>query len=241
MQIRSEPKRSFSETGMKKLGGVVFDMDGVVIDSEITHYTAICEAIGEGATASFAQFLEHCTGRDEVYAMTRMAELSGMKFGDADMAQWSVRKGKAYARLVGEQATPIPGAIELVSSVAKEFPVGLATGSRRHDVEAALAVLGGGALQNIFSAIVTSSDVDTPKPHPQTYEKAVSIMRVEPSSCWAIEDSPNGIRSASSAGLRVIGVRGTNEESLLLAAGAERVVDDLRELSLVTLKDWFRE
>ena len=63
---------------MKKLGGVVFDMDGVVIDSEITHYTAICEAMGEGATASFDQFLEHCTGRDEVYAMTRMAELSGM-------------------------------------------------------------------------------------------------------------------------------------------------------------------
>ena len=224
---------------MKKLGGVVFDMDGVVIDSEITHYTAICEAMGEGATASFDQFLEHCTGRDEVYAMSRMAELSGMKSGDVDMAQWSFWKGKAYARLVGEHATPIPGSIELVLSVARELPVGLATGSRRHDVEAALAVLGGGALQNIFSAIVTSSDVDAPKPHPQTYEKAVSIMGLEPCSCWAIEDSPNGIRSASVAGLRVIGVKGTNEESLLLQAGAERVVDDLRELSLLILRKWF--
>ena len=74
---------------MKKLGGVVFDMDGVVIDSEITHYTAICEAMGEGATASFDHFLEHCTGRDEVYAMSRMAELSDMEFENADMAQWS--------------------------------------------------------------------------------------------------------------------------------------------------------
>ena len=136
--------------------------------------------------------------------MTRMAELSGMSFEDADMAQWSVRKGETYARLVGEQATPIPGSIELVSSVARELPVGLATGSRRHDVEAALSVLGGGALQNVFSAIVTSSDVDAPKPHPQTYEKAVAIMGIEPSSCWAIEDSPNGIRSASAAGLRVL-------------------------------------
>ena len=135
---------------MKKLGGVVFDMDGVVIDSEITHYTAICEAMGEGATASFDQFLEHCTGRDEVYAMTRMAELSGMSFEDSDMAQWSVRKGEAYARLVGEQATPIPGSIELVLSVARELPVGLATGSRRHDVEAALAVLGGGLCRIFF-------------------------------------------------------------------------------------------
>jgi len=71
---------------MKKLGGVVFDMDGVVIDSEITHYTAICEAMGKGVNASFDQFLEHCTGRDEVYAMSRMAELSGMSFEDSDMA-----------------------------------------------------------------------------------------------------------------------------------------------------------
>jgi len=225
----------------KQLKAVVFDMDGVVIDSEFTHYSAICEAMGKGATASFEQFLEHCTGRDEVYAMSRMAELSGMHFVPGDLPKWGILKGKAYARLVGEQATPIPGSIELVLSVAKELPVGLATGSRRHDVEAALAVLGGGALRNIFSAIVTSSDVDTPKPHPKTYEKAVSIMDVEPSSCWAIEDSPNGIRSASSAGLRVIGVKGTNEESLLFQAGAERVVDDLSELSLITLQNWFSE
>ena len=48
---------------IKDLQGVVFDMDGVVIDSEITHYTAICEAMGENVTASFNEFLEHCTGR----------------------------------------------------------------------------------------------------------------------------------------------------------------------------------
>jgi beta-phosphoglucomutase len=223
------------------LQAVVFDMDGVVIDSEFTHYSAICEAMGAGATASFEQFLEHCTGRDEVYAMSRMAELSGMHFVPGDLPKWGVLKGKAYARLVGEQARPIPGSVELVLSVAQELPVGLATGSRRHDVESALAVLGEGALQNVFSAIVTSSDVEKPKPDPQTYEKAVSIMGAQPSSCWAIEDSPNGIRSASAAGLRVIGVRGTNEESLLCDAGAERVVDDLRELSLINLKDWFIE
>jgi HAD superfamily hydrolase (TIGR01509 family) len=223
----------------KQLKAVVFDMDGVVIDSEFTHYSAICEAMGAGATASFEQFLEHCTGRDEVYAMSRMAELSGMHFVPGDLPKWGVLKGKAYARLIGEQATPIAGSIELVLSVAQELPVGLATGSRRHDVKAALAVLGEGALQNVFSAIVTSSDVEKPKPHPQTYEKAVSIIGAQPSSCWAIEDSPNGIRSASAAGLRVIGVRGTNEESLLFDAGAERVVNDLRKLSFINLKDWF--
>jgi beta-phosphoglucomutase-like phosphatase (HAD superfamily) len=226
---------------MKKLGGVVFDMDGVVIDSEITHYTAICEAMGEGATASFDQFLEHCTGRDEVYAMTRMADLSGMSFVPGDLPKWGVRKGKAYARLVGEQARPIPGSVELVLSVAKELPVGLATGSRRHDVESALPVLSGGLLNGVFSSIVTSSEVDAPKPDPQTYEKAVEELGVSSTQCWAIEDSPNGIRSASTAGLRVIGVLGTNDREDLLDAGAERLVEDLRNLSLPILRDWFRE
>ena len=224
-----------------QLKAVVFDMDGVVIDSEFTHYSAICEAMGEGATASFEQFLEHCTGRDEVYAMSRMAELSGMHFGPGDLPKWGVHKGKAYARLVGEHARPIPGSVELVLSVAQELPVGLATGSRRHDVESALPVLAGGALNGVFSAIVTSSDVAAPKPDPQTYEKAVEELGLSVSQCWAVEDSPNGIRAASTAGLRVIGVLGTNDRQNLLDAGAERVVDDLMELSLTTLREWFEQ
>ena len=224
-----------------QLKAVVFDMDGVVIDSEFTHYSAICEAMGEGATASFEQFLEHCTGRDEVYAMSRMAELSGMNFLPIDLPKWGVQKGKAYARLVGEHARPIPGSVELVLSVARELPVGLATGSRRHDVESAFPVLAGGALNGVFSVIVTSSDVDAPKPDPQTYEKAVEELGVSATQCWAVEDSPNGIRSASTAGLRVIGVLGTNDRQDLLDAGAERLVEDLRDLSLPILRDWFRE
>ena len=226
---------------ISELQGVVFDMDGVVIDSEITHYTAICEAMGPEVSASFEEFLAHCTGRDEVYAMSRMAELSGMGWKEADMQDWSIRKGKAYARLVGQRAHAIPGSVDLVLSVAKELPVGLATGSRRHDVDAALAVLEGGALEDTFSAIVTSSDVDAPKPDPQTYEKAVEELGLSVSQCWAVEDSPNGIRSASTAGLRVIGVLGTNDRQGLLDAGAERVVDDLMELSLLTLREWFEQ
>lgn len=216
-------------------------MDGVVIDSEITHYTAICEAMGTEVTASFKDFLNHCTGRDEIFAMTRMAELSCMSIKEGDMARWSIRKGEAYGRLVRQRAVPIPGSIELVTAVAEELPVGLATGSRRHDVESALAVLEEGALQNVFSAIVTSSEVDVPKPNPETYERAVSIMELCPSTCWAIEDSPNGIRSACDAGLKVVGVTGTNTRTELSKAGAKFVVNDLREISLPLLKKWFVE
>ena len=84
-------------------------MDGVVIDSEITHYTAICEAMGEGATASFDQFLEHCTGRDEVYAMSRMAELSGMSFEDSDMQYGRFGKARPMPGWLGSRLRPFLG------------------------------------------------------------------------------------------------------------------------------------
>ena len=86
---------------------------------------------------------------------------------------------------------------------------------------------------------VPTTDVEAPKPDPQTYEEVVKQLKVQPMECWAIEDSPNGITSAKAAGLRVIGVLGTNQKEDLLRVGAERLVTDLRELSLPLLKHWF--
>ena len=61
-----------------KLKGVVFDMDGVIIESEHTHYSAICEAMGDEMDQSYETFLTKCTGGDERFAMGRLAELSGL-------------------------------------------------------------------------------------------------------------------------------------------------------------------
>ena len=83
--------------------------------------------------------------------------------------------------------------------------------------------------------------MEAPKPHPQTYEDVVKQFNVKPMECWAIEDSPNGITSAKAAGLRVIGVLGTNQKEDLLRVGAERLVTDLSELSLPILRRWFIE
>ena len=222
-----------------ELQAVIFDMDGVLIDSEMTHYRSICEAMGKRMTVSYETFLERCTGGDERFAMVQMAELSGIANDDGLFQEWSKRKAAAYARLVAEEACAMPGAIELVESVAEELPVGLATGSRRSDVDAALNVLAGGRLEGIFRAIVTSGDVAKPKPSPATYAKAVEQLGVEPSACYAIEDSANGIASARGAGLRVIGLSSMHDASKL--SGAEKVVSTLAGVSLADLRQWFAE
>jgi len=222
-----------------ELQAVVFDMDGVIIESEMTHYQAICEAMGEKMKVSYQVFIEKCTGGDERFAMGRMAAFSDMSYDEELFQEWSRRKATAYARLISEGVSPMPGAIELVESVAEQLPVGLATGSRRSDVDAALHVLGGGCLEGLFNTIVTSGDVADSKPHPGTYSKAVEDLGVEPSACFAIEDSPNGIASALGAGLRVIGVAVMHDASKL--SRAENVVSTLTDVSLDGLRQWFAE
>jgi beta-phosphoglucomutase len=188
------------------LMGVVFDMDGVIIESEYTHYSAICEAMGDQMDQTYETFLNKCTGGDERFAMGRLAELSGIEYDEPLFQEWSKKKAIAYQKLVKESAKAMPGAVELVCSVAEMFPVGLATGSRRSDVDAAFEVLADGRLKGVFQSIVTSDDVPKPKPDPATYRTAVDGLGLHPKNCLAIEDSPNGVTSAKSAGLRVLGI-----------------------------------
>ena len=223
-----------------ELKALVFDLDGVIIDSELLHYQAILEAMGKGASlVTYETYLAECTGGDERFAMGKMANLSGVEFDEQLFVQWSERKALSYASLVEENLRPMPGAVELVESVAEKLPVGLATGSAPSDVEVVLRTLAGGRLKSIFQTVVTAGDVLNPKPDPSTYSKAVEQLGCRPSDCLAIEDSPKGITSALGAGLRVVGIAFTHPEDKL--SKADWIVPSLSELSVENLFDWFCE
>ena len=222
-----------------ELLGVVFDMDGVIIESEFTHYSAICEAMGEGMDQTYETFLSKCTGGDERFAMGRLAELSGIEYDESIFQEWSRKKAVAYQRLVGESATAMPGAVELVCSVAKKLPVGLATGSRRSDVDAAFEVLEGGRLKGVFQSIVTSDDVPKPKPDPATYARAVDGLGVPVQNCLAIDDSPNGVSSAKKAGMKVLGITVIHDTSSLQEADIH--LPSLENLNLNALISMFEK
>ena len=216
-----------------KLKGIVFDMDGVIIESEFTHYSAICEAMGERMNQSYETFLTKCTGGDERFAMGHLAELCEIDYDEQQFQQWSQRKAEAYKRLVSKEAKAMPGAVDLVLSAAEHFPIALATGSRKVDVDAALEVLAGGELKGIFQIIVSSSDVKKPKPHPATYEMAIEGIGLPAENCIAIEDSPSGIASAKQAGLGVLGVSVMHGRDALKEANW--CTDSLEKISVVEL------
>jgi beta-phosphoglucomutase len=188
--------------------------------------------MGDEMDQTYETFLSKCTGGDERFAMGRLAEFSGIEYDESLFQQWSQRKAEAYRRLVSESANPMPGAIELVCSVAEKFPVGLATGSKRSDVKAAFSTLAGGKLNGLFQSIVTSDDVAKTKPDPATYAKAAEGMGISPSDCLAIDDSPNGVSSAKNAGMKVLGITAIHNASSLKDADWH-----LRSLEEVTLRD----
>ena len=222
-----------------ELLGVVFDMDGVIIESEFTHYSAICEAMGEEMDQTYETFLSKCTGGDERFAMGRLAELSGIEYDESIFQEWSRKKAVAYQRLIGESASAMPGAVELVCSVVEKLPIGLATGSRRSDVDAAFEVLAGGRLKGVFQSIVTSDDVPKPKPDPATYAWAVDGLGVPPQNCLAIDDSPNGVASAKKAGMKALGITAIHDISNLREADIH--LPSLENLNLNDLKSMFEK
>ena len=107
-----------------ELKAVVFDLDGVIIDSELLHYQAILKAMGKGASVvTYETYLAECTGGDERFAMGKMANLSGVEFDEQLFVQWSERKALSYASLVEQNLRPMPGAVELVESAGPVEPV----------------------------------------------------------------------------------------------------------------------
>ncbi|MFF7212594.1 HAD family hydrolase [Streptomyces sp. NPDC008238] len=109
----------------------------------------------------------------------------------------------ATGEVAGGRVPALPGAVDLVIEAGRHGPVGLATASPRRFVLAVLERLG---LTGRLGAVVCGEDVARAKPAPDPYLRAAAAIGVPPTRCLAVEDSPNGIRSANAAGMRVLAV-----------------------------------
>jgi HAD superfamily hydrolase (TIGR01509 family) len=122
----------------------------------------------------------------------------------------------------------IPGAAEAVERLAARYPLGLASSSNRELIDTALDVSG---LAPFFAATVSSEEVAHGKPAPDVYLEAARRLGLDPSTCCAIEDSHGGIRSAKSAGMRVVAIPNPTyppgDEALALADVTVRSLDQL--------------
>ncbi len=179
---------------------VVFDLDGVIVDSE-----QVWDDVRERYTQeSGGTYTETATrdmmGMSSVEWSRYMADVLGVPGTPESINDEVVRRMLAR---YGEAPPLVPGAVEAVRRVGARFPLAIASSSNPELIDVVVAASG---LEELFPVRVSSQEVPRGKPAPDVYLEAARRLGVDARACAAVEDSHNGIRSARAAGMRVIAV-----------------------------------
>ena len=190
---------------------VVFDLDGVLADSEGLHILAWEEIAREYRLAEGRMPLHDWIGYPDTEIVKDVVREHGLSVSPEDLLE---HKRRIFRRLIAKELKPIPGSVEALSGL-DSIPLGLATSSSRSEAELMLQILG---VKDRFHTIVTGNDVKRSKPEPDSYLLAVGRLGVPPEYCVAIEDSTAGVQSARQAGLVVLAVTNSLPADRLTAA-----------------------
>lgn len=217
---------------------VIFDFDGVIVDTEPLHYRSfqvVLEPLGLGY--SWEAYVDHYMGFDDRDAFLEAFRAGGKTLDHAGLEELIAMKAALFQDVVAEGVASYPGVVELVSSLSQQLPLAICSGALRSDIEPILRQL---SIDSLFSVMVTAEEVAASKPDPASYALAVRKLAasfpdrgVLPSSCVAIEDTPAGILSASGAGIPVLAV--TNSYGPEPLRTAQRVVTSLAGITLSDL------
>lgn len=203
---------------------VIFDVDGVLVDSYDAHFQGwrrLYEELGRGYTEA-----EFVAGFGRVSRDILRADL-GDGISDDQIAELAARKEAYYRDVIRDALPAMDGASELIAALAEAgFRLGVGSSGPPENVATVLERLPGG---DRFHAIVTGNDVSRGKPDPQVFQIAAERLAVPPAHCAVVEDAVHGIEAAQRAGMAAIALVGTATRAEL--AAADLVVDSLRELT----------
>jgi len=202
---------------------VIFDMDGVLIDSGAHHRDAWRLLLGDIGVEPPAEYWRLTIGRPAEEAVPL---LLGREVDRAEAIELAQRKRELYARLAGRGTRAIVGAPAFVETLVRErVPRAVATSASRHDADTLLTEVG---LRRHFDVVITAEDVRWGKPNPEVYLKAAAGLAVPSKACLVFEDSLVGVHAARNCGMRVIGLTTAHTGRELLTAGAERAIVDFQ-------------
>ncbi|HSX28470.1 MAG TPA: HAD family phosphatase [Candidatus Saccharimonadales bacterium] len=208
---------------------VLFDLDGVIVDSEPLHVAAFQAALKHyGHDLTEEQYKQYFAGRTDEAGFTHYFDAIGER---VDLPTIMAQKAKIYLELAADQLVPYPGVLEFIQSLAaRKVPLALVTGSLRAEAAVTLKAF---KLTELFAAIITAEDITHSKPNPEGYLKGAKALGVQPGDCIVIEDAPSGVAAANAAGMRCLAVTTTHTAEEL--QDATLVVDKLQPDCLATL------
>jgi HAD superfamily hydrolase (TIGR01509 family) len=214
---------------MKEYQAIIFDMDGVIIDSEPLHERAYLEIFSE---MGYAQ--THGINFDDYIGRTDKALIEDFiaKHNPGCTVQHlSDTKKDRFLQIMRHEAPIFEDLPELAERLAARYPMAVASGSLHPVIDAVLALKN---LRQHFKLCVSSSDVAHGKPAPDIFLHTAKLLKVEPRHCCVIEDSPAGVAAARAAAMDVIAI--TNSVPREKLHGATHIVDSYREIDQLLLR-----
>jgi HAD superfamily hydrolase (TIGR01509 family) len=215
--------------------GVVFDLDGVIVDSHPLHkraWRAFLASVGKEVSESELDFIFEGRRRRDIL-IHFLGDLS-----DTEIQEYGNKKNDFY-REACAVLQPVAGSVELIRQLEKVgLRIALATSASCQRARWTLEQL---KIADSFEVVVTGDDVVQSKPDPTIYRLAAERLSVSPDYLCAVEDSVCGVRSAKAAGLCCLGISLAECADALALAGADRVFPNLEDLSVRDLQAVFRQ
>ena len=204
---------------------VIFDMDGVIVETGPQHFAAWRKLFGEmGRELSKEEFRGIFGQRNHEI----LRHILGGGLSEIQVQELGDKKEDYYRALLGEGLEATPGLIPLLEALrANGFKVAAGTSAPQQNAELILDELG---VREQLDAVVTAEGVERGKPDPETFLLAAQRCNVEPRKCVVLEDAVAGIQAAKAAGMRCVGV-GTMD-----IAQADLVVDSLEKVTIAIVK-----
>lgn len=216
---------------------VLFDFDGVVVNSEPLHFQAFREVLAEeGIDLTEEDYYRDLIGFDDKGAIRKLYELRGVPLAPRTFLALMAGKSAVMMDLIHrKKLDALPGVEELVRELWRRVPLAIVSGALREEIE---LMLEGVALRDCFQFIVAAEDVTVGKPDPQGYLLAMGQVSdrvvaadkarrpLRPADCLVVEDAPSVVRSVKKAGFPTLAVANTYGPGQL--ADATYVVDSLR-------------
>jgi beta-phosphoglucomutase len=222
---------------MSTLQALIFDFDGVIANTEPLHYAGLHQTLKEiGIELTEAEYYADYLGYDDRGCILAALAANHRPADAAVVGRLMKRKAEAYLESVRHHQVIFPGVPEFVHKAAHAYPMAIASGALRHEIEYILDTAG---LRPAFRHIISAEDVTRGKPDPQPFLLALKALqqrdaRLIPASCLVIEDSLPGVRGARAAGMTVLAV--TNTHTVQDLHEAHAITNSLLETDLTELR-----
>lgn len=201
---------------MKEIKAILFDMDGVLVDSETPLMKCAIDHLKNkyNIDVKFEDFADF-VGKGEDAAIGGVVEKNGGTY----LPQMKDECYEIYIQLAETIVEAAPGMAELLPQLKKNYKLAVASSADRRKVDVNVRVLG--VEESVFDAVITGSDITNKKPDPEIYIKAAAAVGVAPENCLVVEDAVAGVQAGKAAGCAVVGVAGSFDKATLIGAGAD--------------------